>query len=189
MRVALDDDGDGKSIYECCSLLMYQLETQDHFNNGQFWTKNSSDYSATEQNLHSAGCSSIKHKICTISDLFSLSNCIMRCLEDVELKSALFSCTQYKHKDHELYKQCLQLHSGDPKRKKEKTPITAWGRRDGNPWQEFKELWEGHMIWTPERKKTIFYCKMQFPCSSIINWFSLKKIKIHLSFQTWIQNP
>lgn len=49
----------------------------------------------------------------------------MRCLEDVELKSAFFSCTQYKHKDHELYKQCLQLHSGDPKRKKEKTPITA----------------------------------------------------------------
>jgi hypothetical protein len=44
MRVALDDDddddddddGDGKSIDECCSLLMYQLETQDHFNNGQF---------------------------------------------------------------------------------------------------------------------------------------------------------
>lgn len=87
---------------------------------------------------------------------FSLSICIMRCLEDVELKSALFSCTQYKHKDDELYKQCLQLHSGDPKRKKEKTPITARGRRDGNPWQEFKELWECHMNWTPERKKNHF---------------------------------
>jgi hypothetical protein len=46
----------------------------------------------------------------------------MRCLEDVELKSALFSCTQYKRKDHELYKQCLQLHSGDPKREKRKHP-------------------------------------------------------------------
>jgi hypothetical protein len=50
---------------------MYQLETQDHFNNGQFWTKNSSDYIATEQDLHPAGCSSIKHKICTVSDFFS----------------------------------------------------------------------------------------------------------------------
>jgi hypothetical protein len=27
----------------------------------------------------------------------------------------------------------LQLHSGEPKRKKEKTPITARGRRDSNP--------------------------------------------------------
>jgi hypothetical protein len=86
----------------------------------------------------------------------------MRCLEDVELKSALFSCTQYKHKDHELYKQCLQLHSGDPKRKKEKTPITARRRRDGNPWQEFKELWEDHMIWHWKEKKPFLTAKCNF---------------------------
>lgn len=69
---------------------------------------------------------------------FSLSICIMRCLEDVELKSALFSCTQYKHKDDELYKQCLQLHSGDPKRKKRENTHHSMGEER---WQSMTRIW------------------------------------------------
>ncbi len=64
---------------------------------------------------------------------FSLSICIMRCLEDVELKSASSHAPSINTKIMSFTKQCLQLHSGEPKRKKEKTPITARGRRDSNP--------------------------------------------------------